>query len=64
MPAARKRRVAILGGGMAGLTAAWSLSEPEARDDVEICVFERAASLGGKGASTRGIHGRIEEHGL
>ena len=59
------RRVAILGGGIAGLSAAWELSradqgEPGAR----VTVYQRGWRLGGKGASSRGIHGRIEEHGL
>lgn len=58
------RRVAILGGGMAGLTAAWSLSAPDVRDDYEVTVYQRGWRLGGKGASSRGAHGRIEEHGL
>jgi uncharacterized protein with NAD-binding domain and iron-sulfur cluster len=58
------RRVAILGGGMAGLTAAWQLSRPECRDDFEVTVHQRGWRLGGKGASSRGAHGRIEEHGL
>jgi uncharacterized protein with NAD-binding domain and iron-sulfur cluster len=49
---------------MAGLTAAWALSMPECRDRFEVTVFERQWKLGGKGASTRGVHQRIEEHGL
>jgi uncharacterized protein with NAD-binding domain and iron-sulfur cluster len=58
-------RVAILGGGMAGLSAAWRLSEPGWRDRFEsITVYQRGWRLGGKGASSRGEHGRIEEHGL
>ena len=61
----RRRRVAILGGGMAGLAAAWRLSEPGWRDDLEsITVYQRGWRLGGKGASSRGANGRIEEHGL
>jgi uncharacterized protein with NAD-binding domain and iron-sulfur cluster len=61
----RKRRVAILGGGMAGMVAAWRLSEPRWRDEVEsITVYQRGWRLGGKGASSRGVNGRIEEHGL
>jgi len=56
--------VAILGGGMAGLAAAWALSEPEARGEFDVCVYEAEPYLGGKGASTRGENGRIEEHGL
>ncbi|MDT5011854.1 MAG: hypothetical protein QOH57_3471 [Mycobacterium sp.] len=58
-------KVAILGGGMAGLTAAWRLSEPGWRDRFEaITVYQRGWRLGGKGASSRGENGRIEEHGL
>jgi uncharacterized protein with NAD-binding domain and iron-sulfur cluster len=58
-------RVAILGGGMAGLSAAWRLSEPGWRDRFEsITIYQRGWRLGGKGASSRGQHGRIEEHGL
>jgi uncharacterized protein with NAD-binding domain and iron-sulfur cluster len=57
--------VAILGGGMAGLAAAWRLSEPGWREELEsITVFQRGWRLGGKGASSRGPNGRIEEHGL
>ena len=57
--------MAILGGGMAGLSAAWRLSEPGWRDRFDsITVYQRGWRLGGKGASSRGQHGRIEEHGL
>ncbi|MGH3642123.1 MAG: FAD-dependent oxidoreductase [Mycobacterium sp.] len=58
-------RVAILGGGMAGLSAAWRLSEPGWQERFDaITVYQRGWRLGGKGASSRGPHGRIEEHGL
>lgn len=61
----KKERIAILGGGMAGLTTAWRLSEPGWRDRFEsITVYQRGWRLGGKGASSRGENGRIEEHGL
>lgn len=60
-----RRRVVVLGGGMAGLTAAWQLSRPGWRDELEsITVYQRGGRLGGKGASSRGVHDRIEEHGL
>ena len=50
---------------MAGLAAAWRLSEPGWQDELEsITVYQRGWRLGGKGASSRGPNGRIEEHGL
>lgn len=55
-------RVVILGGGMAAMSAAWRLSaEPTVES---ITVYQRGWRLGGKGASSRGANGRIEEHGL
>src|ERR1700741_4599807 len=50
---------------MAGVAAAWRLSEAgwPARFET-ITVYQRGWRLGGKGASSRGPHGRIEEHGL
>jgi uncharacterized protein with NAD-binding domain and iron-sulfur cluster len=58
-------RAVILGGGMAGLVAAWELSQGRWRDRLEsITVYQRGWRLGGKGASSRGSHDRIEEHGL
>ncbi len=50
---------------MAGVSAAWALSRPGWQEEFEtITVLERSWRLGGKGASGRGEHGRIEEHGL
>ncbi|WP_221220252.1 FAD-dependent oxidoreductase [Mycolicibacterium sp. BK634] len=50
---------------MAGLSAAWRLSEGRWQDRFEsITVYQRGHRLGGKGASSRGAHNRIEEHGL
>lgn len=50
---------------MGGLSAAWRLSEPGWRDIFDkITVYQRGWRLGGKGASSRGVNGRIEEHGL
>ncbi len=55
----------ILGGGMAGLTTAWELSRGDWRRSLAgITVYQRGWRLGGKGASSRGHNGRIEEHGL
>jgi uncharacterized protein with NAD-binding domain and iron-sulfur cluster len=49
---------------MAGLAAAWRLSEPAQQGQLEVTVYQRGWRLGGKAASSRGVHGRIEEHGL
>ena len=55
-------KVAILGGGPAGLAAAWHLLQQD--PTVEITVYQQGWRLGGKGASSRGTNGRIEEHGI
>lgn len=50
---------------MAGLATAWELSAGDWRSRLEsITVYQRGWRLGGKGASSRGRYGRIEEHGL
>lgn len=50
---------------MAGLTTAWELSSGDWREQLDsITVYQRGWRLGGKGASSRGPHGRVEEHGL
>jgi len=61
------KKIAILGGGVGAMTAAWSLtSRPGWRDDFEITVYQTGWRLGGKGASGRNAKRgeRIEEHGL
>lgn len=66
-PGEGRRRIAILGGGVGAMAAAWALSEPVAgQPPVEITVYQLGWRLGGKGASGRNAeHGqRIEEHGL
>ena len=63
---AERQRVAILGGGIAGLTAAFELSQPELGDRYDVTVYQQGWRLGGKCASGRDpTYGdRIEEHGL
>ena len=60
----RPIRVAIVGGGCAGMTTAFELSRPEHRGRYAVTVYQSGWRLGGKGASGRGPAGRIEEHGL
>ncbi|MEM8961031.1 MAG: FAD-dependent oxidoreductase [Acidobacteriota bacterium] len=57
----RPLRVAIVGGGVAGLTAAFELSR---HPECAVTVYQPGWRLGGKAASGRGVGGRIEEHGL
>jgi uncharacterized protein with NAD-binding domain and iron-sulfur cluster len=57
-------RVAVVGGGCAAMAAAFELSRPEHDGRFEITVYQMGWRLGGKGASGRGRHDRIEEHGL
>ena len=60
-------KVAVLGGGPAGLAAAFELTAtPELRSRYEVTVYQTGWRLGGKGASGRNqaMCDRIEEHGL
>jgi uncharacterized protein with NAD-binding domain and iron-sulfur cluster len=60
----RPLEVAIVGGGCAGITAAFELSRPHHRGKYHVTVYQTGWRLGGKGASGRGAANRIEEHGL
>jgi len=68
--AADRRRVvkvAIVGGGCAGMTAAWELCKRNLQPGdayYDITVYEKDSRLGGKGSSVRDADGRILEHGL
>lgn len=59
-----RTKIAIIGGGCAALTAAFELTRPELGKRFDVTVYQMGWRLGGKGASGRGHHGRIEEHGL
>src|SRR6185295_10950632 len=62
------KKVAILGGGVGAMTAAFFLTGPkdwQSRFE-SVTVYQLGWRLGGKGASGRALDGtgRIEEHGL
>ena len=59
------KKVAILGGGVAGLVTAFEItSQPGWQERFDITVHQLGWRLGGKCASSRGANGRIEEHGI
>ena len=65
--ATKKTKVAVLGGGVSSMTAAFELTDtPALRDKYEVTVYQMGWRLGGKGASGRNAEyfERIEEHGL
>jgi len=65
--AGRKTRIAILGGGVGAMSAAFEItSAPDWKDRYEVTVYQMGWRLGGKGASGRNaaVAQRIEEHGL
>ena len=60
-------KVAVLGGGVGGMTAAFELTAtPELRERFDVTAYQLGWRNGGKGASGRNaaIADRIEEHGL
>src|SRR5438105_3202649 len=66
MSNAAPTKIAILGGGMGAMTAAFMLTDrPELRGRYDITVYQIGWRLGGKGASGRNLDRgkRIEEHG-
>ncbi len=63
----RPARVAILGGGVGAMTAAFELTEtPDWAERFDITIYQLGWRLGGKGASGRDLDrgARIQEHGL
>lgn len=68
-PPRKKIKVAVIGGGVSGLTAAFALTSSETlRQRYEVTIHQFGHRLGGKGASGRNLESnmgkRIEEHGL
>jgi uncharacterized protein with NAD-binding domain and iron-sulfur cluster len=60
-----KRKIAIVGGGMAGLAAAFDLTRTKAlQEQFDVTIYQLGWRLGGKAASGRLPDGRIVEHGL
>src|SRR5262245_5109088 len=65
MPETNKKKIAVLGGGMGALSTLYELtSYKDWTDNYDITVYQLGWRLGGKCASGRGRHGRIEEHGI
>jgi len=64
--AERKKRIAVLGGGVGAMTAAFELTGGANAGRYDVTVYQMGWRLGGKGASGRnaGCAQRIEEHGL
>ena len=64
----RKKKVAILGGGMGAIATAFALTDPQNpnRDQYDVTLYQMGWRLGGKGTSGRNqqMGDRIEEHGL
>jgi len=63
----RPHRVAIIGGGVAAMAAAFDLTDtPERRAHYQVTVHQMGWRLGGKGASGRDLedHDKIHEHGV
>ena len=61
----KQQKIAILGGGIAALSAAWELtSYADWQAQYDITVYQQGWRLGGKMAGGRGPNGRVEELGL
>ncbi|SHI43124.1 NAD(P)-binding protein [Aquimarina spongiae] len=60
-----KKKIRILGGGIAGLTTAFELTREENwKDKYDITIYQMGWRCGGKAATGVGKHGRIEEVGV
>jgi uncharacterized protein with NAD-binding domain and iron-sulfur cluster len=65
-PVSGQKNVVILGGGVAGLAAAFWLTAPQQNNHFKVTLYTQGWRLGGKCASGRNNdrHNSIEEHGL
>ncbi|GAA4829082.1 FAD-dependent oxidoreductase [Algivirga pacifica] len=60
-----RKKVAIFGGGIAGLSTAWKLTEqPDWESKYDITIYQMGWRCGGKAGTTIGENGRIEETGV
>lgn len=60
-----KKKIAILGSGISALATAFELTDYEGWENhYDITIYQMGWRLGGKTASSRGVHGRIEERGI
>ncbi|SFF52147.1 flavin monoamine oxidase family protein [Thermoflexibacter ruber] len=60
-----KKKIVILGGGMASLSAAYELTNYDGwQNDYEITLYQMGWRVGGKTSTGRGVHDRIEEVGI
>ncbi len=65
--AAERKKIAVIGGGVGAMTAAYAITQIPGWDQTyELTVYQLGWRCGGKGASGRNTaqHDRIEEHGL
>jgi uncharacterized protein with NAD-binding domain and iron-sulfur cluster len=58
------KQIAIVGGGIAGLTAAFELTRPELQEKYDVTVYQMGWRVGGKLTSGRDCCNRNIEHGL
>jgi uncharacterized protein with NAD-binding domain and iron-sulfur cluster len=62
---AKKKKIAVLGGGLGSLSAIYEMTDyPGWEKYYDITVYQMGWRLGGKTATGRGIHNRIEEKGI
>ncbi len=59
-----RKKIAVLGGGIGALSAAFELTSSPGAAELDITVYQMGWRLGGKCATARGPNGRIEEHGI